>query len=84
MNSKIENETATEMTTETAKLPDAALEDVAGAGFIDDVGSALKTVGQEAAHYGAVGLGWAGNMAVTSDKLHEILPNYVDGKTGRK
>ncbi len=80
MNSKIENGTATE----NAKLPDAALEDVAGAGFIDDVGGALKTAVQEVGHYGAVGLGWAGNMAVTSDKLHEVLPNMVDGVTGRK
>lgn len=84
MNSKIETGTVTETVTETAKLPDEALEDVAGAGILEDAGGFLKAVGQEAAHYGAVGLGWAGNMAVTSDKLHEILPNYIDGKTGRK
>ncbi len=80
MNSKIENGTATE----TAKLPDAALEDVAGAGFIDDVGDALKTAGQEAAHYGAVVVGAFGDMTIQGGGLHESLPKYVDGKTGRK
>ncbi len=80
MTSKIENGTATENT----KLPDAALEDVAGAGFVDDVGDVLKVAGQEVAHYGALAAGVIGDIAFQGGGIHESLPKYVDGKTGRK